>query len=188
MLSAVINQIWQWTLFAGGVGVLTLVLRRNSAGIRFGLWFCASVKFLVPFALLVALGTDIPRQPPSLHASTGAAHVLGIAIGRMVAPMPATGPVIGSGPLIAASVHPWLNLLGIVWACGVLAIAGYWLVGWSRIRRVLVASTPIKMDFPIPVRTSAVMQEPAVAGILRPVLLVPHGIEGWLSAEKLRAV
>src|ERR1700735_1924946 len=100
MLSAVINHLWQSTLFAGGVGVLTLVLRRNSASIRFGLWFCASVKFLVPFALLVALGTEIPRQPPSPDANTGAVQVLGMAVARMAAPMSAPGPVIGSGPLI----------------------------------------------------------------------------------------
>jgi bla regulator protein BlaR1 len=188
MLSAVINHLWQSTIFAGGIGVLTLMLRRNSASVRFGLWFCASVKFLVPFALLAVLGSHIPRQPPNLDANTGAAQVLSMTIDRIVAPMPATGQVIGSAPLIAASVHPWLNLLGIVWACGVLAIAGYWLAGWSRIRRVLVASKPIAIDFPIPVRTSAIMQEPAVAGIVRPVLLVPDGIEGWLSTEQLRAV
>jgi beta-lactamase regulating signal transducer with metallopeptidase domain len=188
MLSAVINHLWQSTLFAGGVGVLTLMLRRNSAGVRFGLWFCASVKFLVPFALLAALGSHFPRQAPNLDANTGAAQVFSLAIGRIVAPMPATGPVIGSVPLIAASPHPWLNLLGILWVCGVLAIAGYWLAGWSRLRRVLVASTPIAIDFPIPVRTSAAMQEPAVAGIVRPVLLVPDGIEGWLTTAQLRAV
>ncbi len=32
------------------------------------------------------------------------------------------------------------------------------------------------------------MQEPAVAGIVRPILLVPDGIERWLSAAQLRAV
>jgi beta-lactamase regulating signal transducer with metallopeptidase domain/ankyrin repeat protein len=188
MLSAIINHLWQSTLFAGGVGVLTLMLHRNSARVRFGLWLCASLKFLLPFALLAALGSHIPRQPPHLDASPGAAQVLGMAIDRIVAPIPATGQVLGQAPLIAASVHPWLNLLGIVWACGVLAIAGYWLAGWSRIRRVLVASTPIAIDFPIPVRTSTIMQGPAVAGIVRPVLLVPDGIEGWLSTEQLRAV
>jgi beta-lactamase regulating signal transducer with metallopeptidase domain len=188
MLSAVINHLWQSTLFAGGVGVLILMLRRNSARVRYSLWFCASLKFLVPFALLAALGSHIARPPPSLDADTGVAQALGRAIDRIVAPMPATGQVIGSAPLIAASAHPWLTLLGILWACGVLAIAGYWLAGWSRIRRVLVASTPIAIDFPTPVRTSTVMQEPAVAGIVRPVLLVPHGIEGWLSSDQLRAV
>ncbi len=188
MLSAVINHLWQSTLFAGGVGVLTLMLRRHSAGIRFGLWFSASIKFLVPFALLAGLGSHIPRQAPDLDASTGAAQVLRLAIDRIVAPMPATGQALGPATLTAASVHPWLDLLGIVWACGVLLIAGYWLVGWRRIRRLVVAATPIAMQFPIPVRRSTAMQEPAVAGIMRPVLLVPEGIEGWLSTEQLRAV
>jgi beta-lactamase regulating signal transducer with metallopeptidase domain/ankyrin repeat protein len=188
MLSAVINHLWQSTLFAGGVGILTLMLRYNSARVRYVLWFSASVKFLVPLALLATIGSHIPREPPKVEVNTGGAQMLSIAIDRIVAPMPVTTHVIGSVPLIAASAHPWLNLLGIVWACGVLAIAGYWLLGWSRIRRVLAASTPSAIDFPIPVRSSTVMQEPAIAGIVRPVLLVPDGIEGWLSAEQLRAV
>jgi beta-lactamase regulating signal transducer with metallopeptidase domain len=188
MLPAVINHLWQSTVFAGGVGVLTLMLRRNGARVRFGLWFCASVKFLVPIALLAALGSHIPRHVPHLDANPGAAQMLSVAIDRVVAPISAPGQVIGSAPPVAASLHPWLNLLEIVWACGVLAIAGHWLVGWRRIRRVLVASTPIAIDFPIPVRMSSVMQEPAVAGIVRPVLLVPDGIEGWLSTDQLRAV
>src|SRR5580704_9322257 len=192
MLSASINHLWQSTLFAGGVGILTLMLRHNSARVRYALWFSASVKFLLPFALLAALGSHIPREPPNVEMNTGGAQVLSIAIDRIVAPMPmpmpVTAHVIGSAPLMAAFMHPWLTLLGMVWACGVLAIAGYWLLGWSRIRRVLAASTPSAIDFSIPVRTSTVMQEPAVAGIVRPVLLVPDGIEGWLSIEQLRAV
>ena len=34
MVSALINHLWQSTLFAGAVGILTLMLRRNGAGIR----------------------------------------------------------------------------------------------------------------------------------------------------------
>ena len=188
MLSAVVNHLWQSTLFAGGLGVLTLMLRGNSASVRFGLWFCASMKFLVPLALLAAMGSHFPRHAPNLEALTGGAQVLGMAIERIVAPLPATGLGVGTTPVIAASGHPWWDLLGIVWACGVLAIAGYWLAGWRRIRRAVVTSTSIAMDFPIPVRTSPVMQEPAVAGIVWPVLLLPEGIERWLSAEQLRAV
>jgi hypothetical protein len=95
MLSAVINHLWQSTLFAGGVAVLTLMLRRNSAGARFNLWFCASMKFLVPFALLATLGSHIPRQPPNLDVNTSRAQVLSVALDRIVAPMPATGQAIG---------------------------------------------------------------------------------------------
>jgi beta-lactamase regulating signal transducer with metallopeptidase domain len=188
VLSAVINHLWQSTLFAGGVGILTLMFRSNGASVRFGLWFSASLKFLVPFALLTALGSHIPRQSPHLHAAAGGGQLVSAAIERFVAPMPAAGTASRAAPFTVAFEHPWLNLLVIVWICGVLAVAGYWLAGWRRIRRVLIASTPIAMDFPIPVRTSTVMQEPAVAGIVRPVLLVPDGIESWLSADQLRAV
>jgi beta-lactamase regulating signal transducer with metallopeptidase domain len=188
MFAALINHLWQSTIFAVGVGVLTLVLRRNSASVRHRLWFCASVKFLLPFALLSVLGSHIHRQQVNLVANTAGAQVASMAIERIVAPMPASDQVIGAPPPGAAPMHPWLKVLGMVWACGVLGIAGYWLALWARIRRVLIASTPIAMDFPIPVRTTRQMQEPAVAGIVRPVLLLPAGIEEWLSTEQLRAV
>jgi beta-lactamase regulating signal transducer with metallopeptidase domain/ankyrin repeat protein len=187
MLSAVIDHLWQSTLFALGVGILTLILRHNSASVRFGLWLTASVKFLVPFALLADLGSHIPRRPPTLHSVEGA-HALRTTIESITAPMSGMRPMIDLAPAVAASTHPLLNILGIVWTCGVVAVAAYWLVGSYRIRRALVASKPAKIDFPIPVRMSTVMHEPAIAGIVRPVLLVPEGIDKWLSAEQLRAV
>ena len=36
--------------------LLTLLFRNNSASIRYWLWFAASLKFLLPFSLLAALG------------------------------------------------------------------------------------------------------------------------------------
>ena len=51
------NHLWQSTLFAGIAGLLALALRKNRAHVRYGLWFAASVKFLFPFSLLVALGS-----------------------------------------------------------------------------------------------------------------------------------
>src|ERR1700728_2892509 len=56
MTEALSNHLWQSTLFGAMAGLLTLVLRKNHARVRYWLWLAASVKFLVPFALLVALG------------------------------------------------------------------------------------------------------------------------------------
>ena len=42
MTAALINHLWQSTLFALGAGLLTLALRRNGARFRYGLWFAAS--------------------------------------------------------------------------------------------------------------------------------------------------
>jgi hypothetical protein len=51
------NHLWQSTLVAGCAGLLTLALRTNQARTRHALWLAASVKFLIPFSLLVALGS-----------------------------------------------------------------------------------------------------------------------------------
>ena len=59
MISELANHIWQSTLFASAMGLLTLMLRRNRAAVRYGLWLAASVKFLIPFSLLVAMGSHV---------------------------------------------------------------------------------------------------------------------------------
>jgi len=41
------NHLWQSTLFAVAAGLLTLILRKNHARARYGLWLAASVKFLI---------------------------------------------------------------------------------------------------------------------------------------------
>src|SRR5271154_1555793 len=56
---ALANHLWQSTLVAGVVALLTLTLRRNRARTRYALWLVASMKFLVPFSLLMVLGGQL---------------------------------------------------------------------------------------------------------------------------------
>ena len=49
-----INRLWQSTWYAIAAGLLTLTLRKNRAQVRYWIWFSASVKFLVPFAVLIS--------------------------------------------------------------------------------------------------------------------------------------
>jgi len=51
------NHIWQSTLFAITAGLFTFILRKNQAQARYWLWLTASVKFLIPFSLLVGVGS-----------------------------------------------------------------------------------------------------------------------------------
>src|SRR3954469_3351971 len=48
LLRLLADHVWQSTLFAGAVALLTLAFRRHRADVRFALWLVASVKFLVP--------------------------------------------------------------------------------------------------------------------------------------------
>jgi hypothetical protein len=58
MMPAVLDHLWQSTLFALCAGLLTLAFRNNAASVRYWLWFSASVKFLVPFSLITAAVRD----------------------------------------------------------------------------------------------------------------------------------
>ena len=61
------NHLWQSTLFAGAVWILTLALKKNRAAVRYWLWLAASVKFLVPFSLLIGIGGQLHwRSAPAI--------------------------------------------------------------------------------------------------------------------------
>src|SRR5690242_12881703 len=63
MIAALANHVWQSTLFAVVVPLITVAFRRNRAPVRFWLWFSASFKFLVPFSLLIGLGSHLGWAP-----------------------------------------------------------------------------------------------------------------------------
>ena len=64
---AVANHLWQSTAFAVVAGLLTLALRKNHARARYWVWMAASMKFLLPFALLATIGSHLarPRAVPA---------------------------------------------------------------------------------------------------------------------------
>jgi len=127
MIASLLDHLWQSTLFAGGIALLTLFFRRNGAAVRFWLWFAASVKFLLPFAGLVALGEYLSRQfpaalPSSLLAIQPAAEKLSAPAKLLVAPHAGADPV----PLLVG-----------VWVLGLAAIAMLRLLRWLGFWRLL---------------------------------------------------
>jgi bla regulator protein BlaR1 len=71
--SAIGNHLWQTTVFTAAIGLLALFLRNNPARIRYSLWLAASAKFLLPFSLLIALGSLLPKShgiaPPGMYSA-----------------------------------------------------------------------------------------------------------------------
>ena len=53
------NHLWQSTAVAAVAALLALALKSNHARARYWLWMAASLKFLVPFALLAAMGARV---------------------------------------------------------------------------------------------------------------------------------
>ena len=188
-MAALTNHLWQSTLFGMGAALIAAALRRNGAHVRYRVWFVASLKFLVPFSLLMSLGGALPWFTPissTVHSST--VPVLAIAVDRISDPFPDASVVAVTTAQPGGSTK-WLPMvLGGMWATGVLAIGMARVREWRRVREAILASTPLEMTTTLRVRSSPGLLEPGVVGWWRPVLLLPAGIERHLSEAQLRAI
>ena len=176
------NHLWQSTLFAVAAGLLTVAFRRNRAQIRYWLWLGASLKFLVPFSLLMSLGSHLQWAPAAKSVATQAVSFTMVQIAQ---PFPDTLPFAPSAP----RATDWLAIaiLG-VWACGFGAIALVRFRDWLRIRAAVRSSTRLEIPAAIEVRSFPGRMEPGVVGLLRPVLLLPAGVLERLTPPQLTAV
>jgi hypothetical protein len=59
MTEALIDHLWQSTLFGLAAALLPLAFRNNGANIRFRIWLAASVTFLIPFPLCAYAGKHL---------------------------------------------------------------------------------------------------------------------------------
>ncbi len=194
------DHVWQSTLFAAAVGLLTLVLRQNRAQLRYWLWLCASVKFLVPFAALVALGsqfgwaTAMPVAAPAFEM-----------VETVTQPF-AQSPLLGTPAASGSETLPLRTIAVIallaIWVIGAAATLFTWGRRWRRIAAIARHATPLeggrevgilrRLELhtrrPLPVRISDVSLEPGVFGIVRPVLLWPRSISARLSDAQIEAI
>ncbi len=178
----IINHLWQSSCFAALAAVLALLLRKNSPKVRYWVWLSASLKFLVPFALLVSLGSVAPR--PVRHAVSVPPAVLPNTLVQIAEPFsPAHYTVPAHAPL------DWVPLaIGIVWALGLFANLLVRYRSWTRIRANLQASTPVDLPIPFPACIAPGVEEPGVVGFLRPVLMLPAQLLEHLNPQQLDAV
>src|SRR5205085_11575963 len=121
----------QSTIFGGLTALAVLALRRNRAAVRYRLWQIASLKFLVPFALLTVGGSRL-----SWHAAGAASPTLTGAIEV------ASAPFAQPGLRAAASSAGTLTLvvpaaLVAVWAAGFGVTLLTWAIRWRRMTHII---------------------------------------------------
>jgi len=181
MSIALLDHLWQSSLFAFGAWLLALSLSRNAARLRHGIWLAASVKFLIPFSLLAVAGERLRTEAMAGGVPALTAIVQSEISAVLVSP---AGFVL---PAQGASVSPF-GLLGIVWICGFVALIARWYARWHCVRKIVSSATAVATELPIPVMTTTTLREPGVVGIFRPVLLLPAGIDSRLTAQQFQAV
>ena len=177
-----INHLWQSTMFAIIVAILTVALRKNQARTRYWLWLAASIKFLIPFSLLVDAGTRV--DPPILRSNVPAVAVERIS--TTFAPMPIVPPKVRLSRL--SPMLPWPTMFTMLWIAGVLVLLTRWLFRWRAIQSVRHHATLVDDPAPIAIVSARTSMEPGVIGIFKPILLLPEGIRDNLNQDQLDAI
>src|SRR5262249_49023524 len=171
--------------------LLTLIFRRNRASVRYSLWLAASLKFLIPFSILVGVGHQLKWPWSPGIANTQVISV----VGQISQPFSAQVPASRSD-FIQREAVPGLPPAGnrlpatlfYVWLCGSGVVIFLWIRDWLRVRRTLSAASPLPLSAGIAAMSSDSCVEPGVVGIFRPVLLLPDGIHDRLTADQLKAI
>jgi bla regulator protein blaR1 len=201
------DHVWQSTLVAVIAALVALALRRNHARLRYAIWLAASIKFLIPFAMLIAAG----RQLGWLHAQSAEVAAPAVAAGLSIlidAGQPFTR--LQSDGIVAAASSaspiavPWSGIAMAVWLAGTVGMLLLWWLRWRRVAAILHRSTPImsgreidalrrvERRFGLPRSVDIVAAdspfEPGVFGVLRPILLWPRALTGQLAEGHIEAI
>ena len=178
------NHLWQSTLFAIAVWLITLTLRKNRAAVRHRLWLAATVKFLVPFSLLAGIGSHFQWE-----TSVTTPPAVSTIVETISQPFSVSGPsVVPPGTASAPQASPILAVIISVWICGIAASLFWWFARWRQVRRAVRLAAPSDLVGPVKVMYGPARFEPGVFGVFRPVLLLPEGITQRLSPAQLQAV
>lgn len=198
------NHLWQSTLFAIAAGLLTLLLRKHHARARHLLWLAASLKFLLPFSLLVSIGSRLSPEPA---AKPSVRPMVYFAMEEITQPFSQLGVRVtpAHAPSIASSILPQLTqAIGALWLVGFLAVFVLWCIRWRRVSAATKHAVPLQegrevevlrrmeriggMRRPLAMLLSPNSLEPGIFGIARPVLVWPEGISQHLDDQHLEAI
>ena len=190
------NHLWQSTVVLAFAWILTILFRRNPARVRYVIWMLASLKFLVPFALLTAVG-ERWAMPVAGRSVASAFYTAADQIGQ---PFQNTFNSAASSAQTRSAANPWPDawlsllpsVLAALWASGFILMGAAWLARWARMAQIArrspapdpgrefealrSAEFQAGLRRPILLLASSHAIEPGVFGIIRPVLLWPSAI------------
>ncbi|MBZ5489550.1 MAG: TIGR03435 family protein [Acidobacteriia bacterium] len=191
------NHLWQSTLFAAVAGLLTLALRKNHARARYWLWLAASLKFLVPFSLLTSLGSRMAWS----RGSAATQGSLSFVIEQVSQPFAQQANSQATSQTLLVGLPA---ILMAAWSCGFVAVLVVWFARWRRVSLGIRNTAPLRegrevealrrleqaggIRRTIEIFLSRASLEPGILGIVKPVLLWPHGISDRLGDAHLEAI
>ncbi len=198
------NHLWQSTAFAGMVWLLTLLLRKSHAQARYILWLVATAKFLVPFSLLIGMGSHL-AWPKTAAVTQPRLFIAMKAIGQPFSPTnPPSVPISAAPSVLEVALRNLPVFLLMVWFAGCVAVLLLWYLRWRRLTAARQAALPSESERELealrrmerslrpPQQITLILlqsaREPGVLGVFRPVLVLPAGISDRLTDAQLESV
>lgn len=176
MIASLAQHLWQSTLFVIAAWVLARACRRNSAAIRYWIWFGASLKFLVPFAVLQRVGDYLGRslpEPPPLDPVV-------IEVGNAI--------FVPSVTDLADTVVPQVQIVAAIWALGTAALLVRWFLQWRAVHSMLTSAPQLSINLAVPVHVTSGELAPGVFGVFRPVVILPRVVSKELNPAQMEAL
>ncbi len=204
---ALLDHLWQGTLFAGVVWLFCLLAKRASSKTRYGIWLLASVKFAVPGVLFVWLLAPLNIQVPwpwaILSPSTHVVTEFPITK-EYDEPAVVIGNLVPSASRIEMRHTELYCSLTLVWVLGCLFFLRLWwhrhctmrarlregepVVSGSALETLQRVKTQLQERRPVTLIVSSDFPEPGVCGIRRPKLVLPKRVLEALTNQELEAI
>src|SRR5262249_53232148 len=127
------DHLWQSTLCVALAGLLVLTLRKNHPQVRYWIWLSASLKFLVPFSALSAVGRQVswPLAAPVMRPDmTIVFSTVSQVFTGPELPLASVAPAAGT----VAGMVPWALLT--IWFGGFAIVLWRWWSDWRSIADV----------------------------------------------------
>src|SRR5262245_12865260 len=103
MIAAIADHVWQSTLVAVVVALLTASLRANRPHLRYRLWLAASLKFLLPVAAVTATASRLAAWAAIAASPPVAGTPLALVVERWDAiGQPFSRPGLGVAPSVSS--------------------------------------------------------------------------------------
>lgn len=200
------DHLWQTTLFALLVFAATVALRRGPARVRHLLWMLASLKLLVPAAVLVFLAEEAGINFLWMISSTSQTGSDASLVQEISEPvlMISNSYHLTVSSFRALTHNELYCLLSAVWLTGSLSLLLVW---GTRRRRLLQAlklgrrvsagrewetfnraKSLLGLTTHVDLVLSEHKTEPIVARIWRPVVMLPESIGEHLNDSELEAI
>ena len=211
LLDVVWKMSWQVAILAALVWIVCRLASKAPAAWRHALWIVVLVKFFMPpvvhFPSQLAFWQTAGRAKPqpaiirTLPTPHGSASPAGVELPHSSTSLQPGDPALSS--VAAGAVSDFASVLGVIWVVGAAAMAVLLLVRFLRQARLVRASSAasgsmirllaecagrLRLRRVPAVRVSDNARTPMVAGVFRPMIVLPTGILDSCSDTHLRAI